>query len=343
MMNIQAIQMVGTQRSGSNLLRLLLNQYPEIAAPHPPHILQRFYPLLPLYGDLSDWENMFRLTDDICKLVETNPVPWTGVRLDRQEIADACRQNTLIEIFRVVYEQAAIRQHAGMWLCKSMANVHFAEEMDSAGLCPKYIYLYRDGRDVACSFRKAIVGEKHVYHIAKAWRKNQLMCLELEKKNRSDRFIRISYENLIHSPEKEMKRMAAYLDLEYDPDIFSYYQSEESRNTSVAGKMWENVAKPILAGNSKKFLKELSKEEIIIFEAVTGDVLGKLGYEPEYPAEAAALKFSERDLERFEAENQDLKQKCKLNIDPEGMRLRKAQDELLENIQKSAMESIWIK
>ncbi len=32
------IFMIGTQRSGSNLLRLMLNQLPEIAAPHPPSL-----------------------------------------------------------------------------------------------------------------------------------------------------------------------------------------------------------------------------------------------------------------------------------------------------------------
>lgn len=63
MNSIQPIQMIGTQRSGSNLLRLLLNQYTEIVAPHPPHILQRFYPLLPAYGDLLVAENMAKLTN----------------------------------------------------------------------------------------------------------------------------------------------------------------------------------------------------------------------------------------------------------------------------------------
>jgi hypothetical protein len=47
------IQFIGTQRSGSNLLRVMLNQLPEISAPHPPHILKTFFPLLPLYGNIE--------------------------------------------------------------------------------------------------------------------------------------------------------------------------------------------------------------------------------------------------------------------------------------------------
>ena len=62
MNSIQGIQMIGTQRSGSNLLRVMLGGIDAIAAPHPPHILQRFLPLLPKYGSLEDsisWLRMY--------------------------------------------------------------------------------------------------------------------------------------------------------------------------------------------------------------------------------------------------------------------------------------------
>ena len=36
-------QLIGTQRSGSNLFRLMLNEFDEVFAPHPPHILETFY------------------------------------------------------------------------------------------------------------------------------------------------------------------------------------------------------------------------------------------------------------------------------------------------------------
>ena len=84
-----AIFMIGTQRSGSNLLRLMLNQLPGIAAPHPPHILQRMTPLLAAYGDLDHDVNYFSLIEDVCRLVELNPVPWEGVSFDREQIARA--------------------------------------------------------------------------------------------------------------------------------------------------------------------------------------------------------------------------------------------------------------
>jgi hypothetical protein len=77
--------MIGTQRSGSNLLRLMLNQLNGVSAPHPPHILERLMPLLPAYGDLTIVSNFEKLIEDVCTLVETNPVPWTGVTLGQKQ------------------------------------------------------------------------------------------------------------------------------------------------------------------------------------------------------------------------------------------------------------------
>src|SRR5689334_16548930 len=100
-MKLTAVQMIGTQRSGSNLLRLMLNQLPEVSAPHPPHILERFMPLLPIYQDLYIPYNFRKLVLDVCELVACNPVAWTGVELDADYIISRCKENTLIEITRI--------------------------------------------------------------------------------------------------------------------------------------------------------------------------------------------------------------------------------------------------
>ena len=124
----------------------MLDGIREIAAPHPPHILQRFLPLLPKYGDLTDQSNFYRLAQDVCELVTVNPVPWEGITIRADEVVAACRQQTLYELFRVIYESAARQTGASFWLCKSMKNMLYAEGIESTGISPYYIYLYRDGQ-----------------------------------------------------------------------------------------------------------------------------------------------------------------------------------------------------
>jgi len=66
---MQALFLVGEQRSGSNLLRLMISNSHEIGAPHPPHILQRIHPLVPVYQVLSD-SQFEQMVDVVCNLVE---------------------------------------------------------------------------------------------------------------------------------------------------------------------------------------------------------------------------------------------------------------------------------
>jgi len=175
------IQIIGTQRSGSNLLRVMLNQQPEIVAPHPPHILQNFLPIIDKYGDLKIDDNFKQLIEDICKFVELNPVPWTGVDLIRADIFTGSKKRSVYEIFKLIYEAYAKSQNGSIWCCKSMVNINYVDELEKRKFDPFYIYLFRDGRDVALSFKKAIVGEKHIYQLAKKWKNVQEISLNFLK------------------------------------------------------------------------------------------------------------------------------------------------------------------
>ncbi|MGP1435315.1 MAG: sulfotransferase family protein [Phocaeicola sp.] len=330
--DIIGIQMIGTQRSGSNLLRVMLDAIDEIVAPHPPHILQRFLPLLPKYGDLSDKNNFHNLVEDVCELVCINPVPWEGVILNTENVLKECEHPTLFDVFHIIYKTVAIQTHATHWLCKSMKNSYYAKAMEDAGIHPFYLYLYRDGRDVALSFQKAIVGEKHIYALANVWKKDQEAALAVRSIVPAKRFISLSYEELIVDPEGTVRSLCQKLGVLYTNKVMDYYKSSESKHTAIAGKMWQNVIKPVLKNNSKKFLKEMSPNDICIFESVAGNVLKELGYEL-YTDSDKLCSFSEDEITLFMEENDRLKRKFKMEkVDPGDIEKRRPQMELLERI-----------
>jgi hypothetical protein len=325
------VQMIGTQRSGSNLLRLMLNQLQEISAPHPPHILERLMPLLPAYGELSNPENFASLVEDVCQLVEHNPVPWTGVTLDRQNIIGKTRASTLPEIARVIYELKAESESANIWMCKSMANIRYAEELEKYENKPLYLHLFRDGRDVALSFKKAIVGEKHIYFIAKQWKTEQEESIKLLEKLGSKRVIQVRYEDILSRPREVLSDLCNFMGASYSDEAMEYHQSSESRETANSGLMWQNVVKPVLTANHNKFIKELSEEDILIFEQVAGGTLEKLGYRRYFPDEKEHT-FTQEEIEGFSAVNQKMKQEMRQKIKPEDLEKRRAQEELLRSI-----------
>src|ERR1700744_2705130 len=100
------IQIIGTQRSGSNLLRLILDQSDEITSPHPAHVLVTFIPLLKFYGELNA-DNYKLLINDVVNYVEANPVPWEGIKIEKEQLFTDSKVFTRFEINRLIYEQAA--------------------------------------------------------------------------------------------------------------------------------------------------------------------------------------------------------------------------------------------
>lgn len=331
--NHTPILMIGTQRSGSNLLRLMLNQLPEIAAPHPPHILQRFFPLLHHYGNLHEPKNLYQLVEDICLLVEYNPVPWQGLVLNRHSIIQQLHKPTLIEIFRVIYEQKALLKNAKYWCCKSLANVHYLKEIESSGIKPYYLYLYRDGRDVAVSFKKAIVGEKHFYHLAQNWHTEQQLALNHCQSTDKQRIIKVQYEKLIEQPEAIIQEICNRLQIAYNPEAMNYFTSEESKITAQSGEMWANVVNPVMNNNTQKYKTEASLQEIAIFEGIAGNSLAQLRYENYILPTNASLQLTEANIAQFNTINQQIKQQIKQQIPIEDLAKRNKQDILLKQIE----------
>jgi hypothetical protein len=330
------IFMIGIQRSGSNLLRLMLNELPEIAAPHPPHILQRMMPLVPHYGELNQPKAFSLLVDDVCRLVELNPVRWEEVVLDRKDVAARCQKRNLVAVFGAVYDVMAEAWNAKTWCCKSLANIYYLPEIEDYFDRAKYIYLYRDGRDVAVSFHKAVVGEKHFYHIAKEWNEAQQLALNFSRNVPAERFFKLSYEELTIETEKTVRALCRFLDVDYKPSMLEFYKSGEAKLAASASNLWENVTSPVMKQNSRKFLKEAREDDIRIFESVAGDSMDSLGYERLFAKKGAELNFGPDDIRRFNMENKRLKDEVRKHIDPADLERRNRQESVIKEIMERA-------
>lgn len=329
----QAIQFIGTQRSGSNLLRVMIDQFPEVFGPHPPHILITFYPLLKYYGNIEEDANFKKLINDVCRQVELNPVKWPGAGLNREKIFKRCRRKTLLEIFIQLNEFECAESGKRIWTCKSMESLYLLDKFREEGFEPLYLFLYRDGRDVALSFKKAIVGEKHIYNIALKWKADQEACLrELEKLDPS-RYIKVKYEDFISASDVVIKEICSRTGMTYK-NVDDFYKSDESKRTAEGGKMWENVTKPVMKDNYGKFLKELSAADILIFEQVAGDTLTKLGYQLHAVKPGETKAFTQTDITAFNEENDRLKKQMVHQSDPEDILKRKQQSDLIAEIKR---------
>lgn len=332
---IDFIQFIGTQRSGSNLLRLMLNQHPEISAHHPPHLLKTFVPLLPEYGSLAEEASRKVLIQDMVKWVEKNPVSWRPIELDQEELLHS--SSDIIDIFSGIYTAKMASDNAKVWCCKSTFNVSYVELLEK-NYQPFYIYLYRDGRDVAASFKKAIVGPKHIYSIAEKWHNEQKEANRVLSGLPQSRYVEISYEQLIEHPKEVLSTLCEKIGINFDKSMLNYYRSEESLRTAESGEMWKNVTQPVLANNKKKYLQELSQEEIGLFESVASDSLEGLGY---VLSGAQNQSLEKSDIDNYQKQDEILRRQAKKEANVHDIQLRQPQEELLKAI-KARFDNVGV-
>jgi len=329
---MKSVYMIGEQRSGSNLLRLMLEQHPRITAPHPPHILQRIMPLVPVYGDLTNDKAFRLLIADVCELIHRNPVPWDNVELSEEEIFRRCRERSLVAVYGATMDLYAEAEKADHWVCKSMQNVRWIDDLERYFDEPLYIYLYRDPRDACLSFTKAVVGEKHPYFIAKKWRELQRLCLGAKDKIGPDRFYCLSYESLVMDSVSELEKLMEFLGLDYRPTQKEFYHSRAAWEAAHASKLWENVVKPVTSSRVGRFRKGLSYDQIHIVESVAHHEMKQLGYEPEVITISEPLEFTPELIRQYDHVNKELKQVVLKQCDSDDLARRSFQQELLEEI-----------
>lgn len=272
---------IGTERSGSNLLRVILDAHSRIVVPHPPHVMNYFGALEASYGDLSLEECRRRLACDIVRLVRIHIHPWEFVPDVDRLVAEADPPD-LFGLFVALYQQALEHSTKARWGCKSTFMIHHVDRIlarfPNAGL----IWLVRDPRDVAASSRDSVFSPCHPHHSAALWAHQQAQGLALEQRI-GDRLHRMHYEDLIADPEPVLRRLCDYLGEDFEPAMLDFSGRRRAKATASLSASWKNADKGILRNNTKRYRTKLTAGEVAAVEGIAAEPMAALGYERDHP------------------------------------------------------------
>ncbi len=285
------IFIIGTERSGTNLLRLILNSHSAIAVPHPPHIMKFFHPIEKIYRNLNNDKNFRKLIHDVCRIVELHPYPWE-VKPDRDNVFNSVKYRNLINIYFEIYNQYLRHTGKERWVCKSTFMIEHVAEILKYYPDARFIYLVRDGRDVAVSAKSSIFNHYHIYYTAQLWRREQQLGLLWLNKLPQEQIMLMKYEDLICDTTGVIKKTCVFLGEVFEEKMLEYHNSVEAKKSGSLSISWKNTSKPVIAGNKEKFIKNLSKKELKLFEAISFNELCSLGYK---------LTYEKNDLEKLHA------------------------------------------
>ncbi len=278
------IFIIGTERSGSNLLRLVLNAHSRIAVPHPPHILHYFADLEGAYGPLADDANLERLVDDVLGLLKVHIHPWE-MAVDRDRVLAEATPRDLFGVFYALYDQFRESEGKARWGNKSTFVIHHVARIREAYPGARFVWLVRDPRDVAASSRRSVFSPFHPWFTAELWRRQQELGIRHERELPPGSLLRLRYEDLLADPPGAVRHLAAFLGEPFEEGMLAYHRTDAARTASTLSQDWVNTASPVLRHNAGKYRKQLSPAQVRWVESSCGPLMRELGYAPDTDAD----------------------------------------------------------
>lgn len=297
---------IGTERSGSNLLRVILDAHPDMVVPHPPHVLRY---LSAIHGENGDPE---RLVDDTIAFVHGHIHPWQGVP-DRASLLERVRDDpTPVGAFLALYDLHAMIVGSPRWACKSTFVVHHTAEILARRPGARFLWLVRDPRDVAASSLRSVFNPYDPLLTAALWDEQQRTAMRARTELGAETVLRIHYEDILSSHALMTARICDHLSLPLHDDMLRFHERPQAQQTAGLSASWENADKPVLTNNTGKWRDRLTPTQVARVEGACRDTMEALDYTPETdgqrPPDAAFALARARDWRlRFQGEWRSLR------------------------------------
>ena len=258
------IFVIGSPRSGTTLLRLLLDSHPRISCGEETHFLRdlgaivgRHWDLLATYGFERRW--------------------W----LERMAAFYAGFQSAVLA-----------RDGKARWAEKDPTYTLILDLIDELFPDAVYVHLVRDGHDVVASFRDRW-GYRSALRAARTeWARYVRSARSLGGRLPPERFLEVRYERLVADPEPEARRLFDFLGEAWDPAVLAFDPAEHAATEryrrftagrrSAAGETATIYRSRVGAGRGS--LDPLLR---MLLERGAGDLLADLGYAGPEPAPRA--------------------------------------------------------
>jgi hypothetical protein len=282
---------VGMPRSGTKLLRGLLNQSPGV---HVLDIETDFFPFLVRWvrdhGPVQTGEQFARLH------AAMRAAPYFAHRKANppflpEEWRQWCERHDAGGLFEgfVRYETHTSREQNHLWGDKSPAYIRHIELLLEHFPDARIVHIIRDVRDYCVSIRKA--WSKDVRRAAYLWGRDVGTAHRLCQAD-SRRCLQLRYEDLLRMPEQQMQRLCEFLSIDFVEAMTRLNQPVENRGDAIGST-------EIIQNNFGKFMERLSPREIRDIESLAFDTMRMLGLRPMYARRQRTMGVAEQKLRRI--------------------------------------------
>jgi hypothetical protein len=288
---------VGVGRSGTTLMRMMLDAHPALAIPPETHFVPD------LIRSCRGW----RASPDRVLKTITESRRWGDFDLEADDLLERFRALDPLDasgVLRSFYGLYAESQGKRRWGDKT--PVYVTRMADIATALPEahFIHLIRDGRDVAVSRAKRSMRAASAPDVAaRKWRDRILVA---RKQGAAlPHYMEVRYEDLVLDTEEVLRRVCDFIQLPWDDSLLRYHERAGERLKEVARDLPAAAGKKLRPAEERMaahaltmeppnpdrinaWRSQMSEEDRDAFEREAGELLAELGYETRASQPASA-------------------------------------------------------
>jgi protein-tyrosine sulfotransferase len=268
------IFLIGVPRSGTTLLRMMIDSHPQImCGPEAPWLAGRGV------GNQINFQNLTKF------LVHHKWGPVNGFTGIKEELIYEIVASSINEVMST----SAHSQGKFYWADKTPENIISVPFLYKLFPDAKFIHIFRDGRDVALSTK---AGQWKTINLQSKYVKNNYInaltrwSSWIEKfqgdvRSLNITYLPVKYEDLVRSPREEMQRIFSFLEIEWNDKVLTPHKAAHD----VVDQKGEGIQsfynrQSVDTQSLYRWKTQLNWLQRYLTKSVAEEFLLELGYEP---------------------------------------------------------------
>jgi Sulfotransferase family len=276
------VLILGVSRSGTTLLKEMLDSHSALAIPTESYFVPQLRDRHRRHFDADAF------LDDIGRLSRIREWGVTP-ELVRERLP---RSPTVEEAIRAIYLAYADLRGKPRYGDKTPIYMQRLDVLEHVFPDAQYVHLIRDGRDAGLSFigmrrrpRFNPARARGIAAFASQWRLEVEAARDLRRRVGPERYFELTYEALVADPEQQLRRVCEFLGLGFEPAMLAYHERVDATSLADHPRLAQPPQRDV-----RSWRREMSRDDVEVFEAVAGELLTELGYDRAFPDPSPAAR-----------------------------------------------------
>lgn len=270
---------VGSGRAGNTLLRVILNNSPDLHIPPETHVLGKVIRKWPLYSRLpwTDTAAAVLASFEYHPEFDTFELPSLQDLHARIVALPGPRRNlaTILHLF-YMHHASVHKPGATRWGDKTPLNVYYLRPILRVFPKARFIHLIRDGRDVVRSYLEMGRYDSMADGVQR-WQTSVKAGRQFSGRHRSS-IVELRYEDLVTNPEESVGQVCQFLGIAYSEDLLSNHLGAPPVGDVAKHVHHANVLQPIRGSQIGQWHSYFDDHQKAELGQTLGPMLRELGY-----------------------------------------------------------------